>query len=227
MAAGQKSVALQDSGFVLKVGDTFRMYHHERVMGKYSDHGGVPRIHVTTPYLESKDGIHWVKPDPGLWKWKREGQQKDDLVSTHDIRDYYPELVVWAMFIDPTAKHPKEKFKMALTIKPPTGKAKRRGRLPKGKYGFCSPDGIHWKMKSPKKFGTSGEDPKELPKTSSRSLWPHAASTVPNLTKFEIGSFGSWVMCLVLSYLPDIHIQGGIAWGTRLTVEILERQLQI
>ncbi|MBW8039914.1 MAG: hypothetical protein FVQ85_07950 [Planctomycetes bacterium] len=156
---GEKGVALQDSGFVLKVGDTFRMYHHERVMGQYSDHGPDPRMHVTTPYIESKDGIHWVKPDPGLWKWKWEGQQKDDLVSTNDLRDYYPELVVWAIFMDPTAKIPEEKFKMALTIKPPTGKAKRRGRLPKGKYGFCSPDGIHWKTKSLKKLGTSGDGP--------------------------------------------------------------------
>ena len=155
---GKTGVALEDTGCVLKVGDTFRIYHYDRVVGKYSEHGGVPRIHVTTPYIESKDGIHWVRPEPGLWKWKWEGaQEEDDLVSPHELRDFYPSLVVWAMFIDPTAKHPEEKYKMAMTLKP--RRAKRKGRMAKGKYGFHSPDGIHWKLRSPKKWGTSGDGP--------------------------------------------------------------------
>lgn len=97
---------------------------------------------AVTCYAESKDGIHWSKPNLGLFKDTHTGTTQNNivLVSTDRWPNATDNLVV---------------FKDANPACPPEARYKAVGRqfLPggdrkghTGNLAFQSPDGIHWKL---------------------------------------------------------------------------------
>jgi hypothetical protein len=117
--------------------DRYRMYYR----GSHFDEATRRVTHPeVTCYAESKDGIHWTKPELGLFEF--EGSKQNNIVwdgiGTHcftPFKDANPACVEDARY-----------------------KAIARGR-PRGKAGlyiFKSPDGIHWSLMHPEPVITKG-----------------------------------------------------------------------
>jgi len=111
---------------IFQDGDLYRMYYR----GSHSGNVG-PKPHPEFAcYAESKDGIHWTKPELGLFEFA--GSKQNNIVwqgvGTHNFTP----------FIDtnPRCKEA-EKYKAI----------GRGGKgYPRGLYAFASPDGIHWSL---------------------------------------------------------------------------------
>jgi len=121
---------------VFKDGAIFRMYYMAAQLTNSdgTKFGGHP---VYACYAESKDGIHWSKPDLGLFEFN--GSSKNNIVwATPDLDNFTP-------FIDskPDCK-PGEKYK-ALS----SGKG--------GLFAFKSSDGINWSRLSDQPIITKGQ----------------------------------------------------------------------
>lgn len=109
-------------GTVIKDGELFRLYTRD---GRGAKHDGdEPEV---TRYCESRDGIHWTKPNLGIHEI--DGSRENNVI-LHEP----PFCHNFAPFLDanPEAKK-SERFKaLAGTVKT-------------GLFAFCSDDGIHWK----------------------------------------------------------------------------------
>lgn len=116
---------------VLKDGDTIRLYYRGSVDG--SDHS----IDQVTCVAESKDGIHFTRPNLGLIEVK--GTKANNVVwkgvESHNF----------APFLDrnPNAR-PDERYKALGGVKQP-GRNWHQGETPGGLYAFASADGLHWR----------------------------------------------------------------------------------
>ena len=122
---------------IFRDGAKFRMYYrgsHWNTKTKKARHREV------VCYAESKDGIHWTKPNLGLFEFN--GSKKNNIVfdgiGTHcfvAFKDNNPNCL------------PEARYK-GIARGRPTGK--------KGLYVFQSPDGIHWKLIQNKPVITEG-----------------------------------------------------------------------
>lgn len=108
-------------------GDRYRMYYRGSHYDEKSKKATHPEV---TCYAESTDGIHWSKPELGLFEF--EGSKKNNIVwngiGTHcftAFKDENPEC-------PPAARY--------------KGISRGRPRGKKGLYVFESPDGIHWSL---------------------------------------------------------------------------------
>jgi hypothetical protein len=116
---------------VLKDGDTIRLYYRGSVDG--SDHS----IDQVTCVAESRDGIHFTRPNLGLIEVK--GSRANNVVwkgvESHNF----------APFLDrnPSAR-PDERYKALGGVKQP-GRNWHQGETPGGLYAFTSADGIRWR----------------------------------------------------------------------------------
>ena len=115
------------SGYVsvVKEGETFRLYYRgmPTVDSIRRDEGAV------TCYAESKDGIHWEKPNLGLFKVQGTIENNVVLSDDSDVSNNF------TPFID---KHPDvaaDQYYKALG-----------GTAKSGLIGYASADGIHWKI---------------------------------------------------------------------------------
>ena len=124
---------------VIQDGDMFRMYYG--AFTRYEDRRSEPNCRILC-YAESKDGIHWVKPNLGLCTW--EGSKDNNILFPNDNFKYVVAEYAgpWA-FIDPHAKSPDEKYKLIIRLSQ-IGARVVEPRLMKGQYLFSSGDGIHW-----------------------------------------------------------------------------------
>jgi len=118
---------------VFRDGDLFRMYYrgsHYHEATKEAAHREV------ACYAESKDGIHWTKPELGLFEFN--GSKQNNIVWDHEGTHCF------TPFLDanPAAK-PEAKYK-ALT------------RVRGGLIALQSADGIHWKPMAEKPVITQG-----------------------------------------------------------------------
>ena len=113
-------------------GDTYRMiyrgWQHDR------QHKAVHK--EVTCYAESKDGIHWIKPDLGLFEWN--GSKENNIVWTG------PGVHNFTAFRDNNPDAPAESRYKAL------------GGNSDGLLPFESPDCIHWKLIQDKAVITHG-----------------------------------------------------------------------
>ncbi|MBB74727.1 MAG: hypothetical protein CMJ75_09460 [Planctomycetaceae bacterium] len=121
---------------IFRDGDLFRMYYR----GSHADAQKQSAHREVTCYAESRDGVHWTKPDLGLVEFQG---------SKHNN-------IVW----DGIGTHCFAVFKDANPACPPTAryKAISRGR-PRGKKGlyiFQSPDGVNWKLMAEEPVITDG-----------------------------------------------------------------------
>lgn len=110
---------------VIRDGDLFRLYYRGLPQVKHEFGKG-----VVTCYAESHDGIHWTKPELGLFKIN--GTLKNNVVlagTTDATHNFSPFLDTWS------GCPASERYKAL-------GGLKRSGGL----KAFISPDGIHWKF---------------------------------------------------------------------------------
>ena len=122
---------------IFRDGDRYRMYyrgsHHNPTTRK-----ATPR--AVTCYAESTDGVHWRKPELGLFEF--DGSKKNNIVwdgiGTHDF----------VAFKDGKADCPPEARYKGIARGHPRGK--------KGLYIFQSPDGLRWKLMRPGPVITEG-----------------------------------------------------------------------
>ena len=124
---------------VFKDGDLYRMYYRgSHVI--YTREGYDEPHKELVCYAESKDGIHWTKPDLGLIEF--EGSKKNNII-WDGIGSH-----CFSPFKDPNPdSRPDERYK-ALSRGRPLGK--------KGLYAFKSPDGIHWSLMKDEPVITDG-----------------------------------------------------------------------
>lgn len=150
---------------VLRDGDIFRMYYRGHHHGSSAEARGEPMC-----YAESKDGIHWVKPNLGLFTFK--GSAENNIVLGGDGRKF-PATDKWrgklgmdtglgwrgdmVPFIDknPNAQ-PDARYK-ALVRGARGPHQTLEGQSDYGMYPFKSPDGIHWTLMSEKPVITRGK----------------------------------------------------------------------
>ena len=143
--------------YVLKDGDKFRMYYG--AMPKYPKLWEEPNCRILC-YAESDDGIHWKKPNLGLVEW--EGSRENNILLPNDDFPYTnSEFAGPGVFIDQGAADRNERYKLIIKITPVRSSPPFKGSmLPKGQYLFASPDGIRWKLTSPKKINPGASDSK-------------------------------------------------------------------
>lgn len=119
---------------IFKDGDIYRMYH-EAWQLTVNEKGVSTDSHpLWTCYAESKDGIHWHKPELGLFEF--EGSKANNIVMTSDkIGNISVDGGHPAVFKDENPDSPADARYKAF-------------RLLNGVVPFKSPDGIHWKPMS-------------------------------------------------------------------------------
>jgi len=122
---------------IFQDGDLYRMYYRGSHYDTKTRKVAHPEV---TCYAESKDGIHWTKPNLGLFEFhgSKENNIVWDGIGTHcfvPFKDANPDCAADARY-----------------------KAIARGR-PRGKrglYAFKSPDAIHWSLMHPEPVITEG-----------------------------------------------------------------------
>lgn len=112
---------------VFRDGDIFRMYYRGSHYDEETRKSGHPEV---TCYAESKDGIHWTKPNLGLFEFNgsKENNIVWDGIGTHDF----------VAFKDANPDCPDDARYKAMARGKPRGKP--------GLYIFQSADGIHWEL---------------------------------------------------------------------------------
>lgn len=118
--------------------ERFRMYYR----GWHFDEGTKALAHhEVTCYAESSDGIHWTKPELGLFEF--DGSKKNN--------------IVW---VGPGATHNFTVFKDTNPNCPPAARYKALGGaargLGKGLLAFQSPDGVRWSLMAEAPVITAG-----------------------------------------------------------------------
>ena len=122
--------SLGHSMFVLrdeKTG-TFRMWYNLR--NRVRDENGL-LYRGPMCYATSKDGIHWVKPNLGIFKY---GKDKNNNITL-------PQGTIEGLIYEPDEPDPKRRYK-ALVWHDPHGQKAYAPR--EGFYLYWSPDGLHW-----------------------------------------------------------------------------------
>jgi len=131
-------------GTILKDGDRFRMYSRgDKLPGITWKTHGIEAYHDNeiTLYSESRDGIHWIEPNLGLYEVERYPHGNvvlaDEFLVNHNFTP----------FIDTCPGVPAEERYKALggLAFQPHQKDVREKRGPGGLKAFVSGDGIHWK----------------------------------------------------------------------------------
>ncbi|MAD79900.1 MAG: hypothetical protein CMJ50_03520 [Planctomycetaceae bacterium] len=110
-----------------KEGGRYRMYYHAWHIPSDGNQGHP----LVIAYAESKDGIHWIKPELGLVE--HDGSSENNIIlatingeACHDL----------SVFKDTNPKAAKDEQYKAVGL----------GRNPGGLYAFKSSDGIHWSL---------------------------------------------------------------------------------
>jgi len=121
---------------VIHDGELYRMYHRGSELGVKDG-----RLKTGTQvycYAESRDGIHWTKPELGLFEHK--GSKKNNIIwAGVGVHNFAP-------FLDTRPGCPPESRYKALA-----GTAKEGGL-----FAFQSPDGIHWSLRRDEPVVTKG-----------------------------------------------------------------------
>jgi len=121
---------------VIHDGDVYRMYHRGSKLGV--ENGRLKTGTQVYCQAESKDGIHWEKPNLGLFE--HAGSKKNNIIWTGvGVHNFAP-------FLDKRPGCPPESRFKALAGTAAEG----------GLYAFQSPDGIHWSLMRKEPVVTEG-----------------------------------------------------------------------
>ena len=117
-------------------GDIYRMYYRAGDWRSLGD----PTHENFTCYAESRDGVHWTRPELGLIDFR--GSKKNNIILTGDVS------LTFVPFKDtnPDCK-PTERYKALAVLDKPT----------RGLHAFASEDGIRWQPMSSKPLITKGK----------------------------------------------------------------------
>jgi hypothetical protein len=118
---------------VFQDGHLYRMYYRGSHAGRNPQRIDHPQFAC---YAESQDGIHWVKPELGLFEFN--GSKANN--------------IVWAG----NGTHNFAPFKDSNPDCPPETRYKAVGGIPGGLATFASADGIHWRQTCEKPVITEG-----------------------------------------------------------------------
>lgn len=121
---------------LIRVGDTLRMYYMATKLTSTDGKklGGQPTFACV---IESKDGVHWSRPDLGLVEFQ--GSKHNNIVWSE------PKLDNFTPFLDSNpACPPAEKFKATAGFHT-------------GLIAYVSPDGLHWSRLSDRPIITNGK----------------------------------------------------------------------
>ncbi len=117
-------------------GDIYRMYYRA---ADWPGLGKQEPIAMSVCLAESRDGIHWVRPELGLVEFK--GSKKNNILFSGQAANTF----VPFKDTNPEAK-PEERYKALAVLNNPTGL-----------YAFASPDGVHWRKMSDAPVITRGK----------------------------------------------------------------------
>ncbi|QDT81138.1 hypothetical protein Mal35_46160 [Gimesia maris] len=132
-AGDPDSWAVQFYGSVIRVGDVYRMWYV--AAGEDRRDRSVPRSAPwRVAYAESRDGVHWTKPDLGLVEYA--GNRKNNLVQ---VEPHMGILNVKVLY-EPDDPDPSRRYKMGAHVWFPKNKV-RLGTL----ATYASADGLRWK----------------------------------------------------------------------------------
>ena len=140
---------------VIRDGNIYRLYYRGDPGEVKGYTGGMRTGSLTdvTCYAESPDGIHWVKPNLGLYEVM--GSRENNVVLAGDP----PYSSNFSAFLDTNpAVRPEERFKAVAGMGDNMTSFRKDG-LPKSKsglFGFVSPDGIHWRKVQDTRIFTDG-----------------------------------------------------------------------
>ena len=126
--------AVQFYGSVIREGDTFRLWYVAAGNDRFD--GDVPRSSPwRVAYAESRDGIHWTKPNLGLVEY--EGSRDNNLVLLA------PRLGVVnvKVLLDPDDPDPDRRYKMCAHVWFPKNDVRLGTLAP-----YASPDGLRWSL---------------------------------------------------------------------------------
>jgi len=104
--AGSHDEGILFYGSVIKIGDTFHMWYNGNY-GPYRNTVNYERTHCVLCYANSKDGVHWEKPNLGLVEFN--GSKNNNIVALD-------EPTLWstaAVLYDSEEPDPKRRFKIA------------------------------------------------------------------------------------------------------------------
>lgn len=131
---------------VFKDGNLYRMYYH----GVHYRNGGPPSQTLENHpwvfcYAESDDGIHWRRPELGIFEFG--GSKANNIILTPDfLAEIGGDPAHTAAFLDANPDcPPDEKYKIIIV-----------GSKPRGLYTLRSADGIHFSLMSKEPFMTKG-----------------------------------------------------------------------
>ena len=119
---------------IFKDEDIYRMYY--RCVGGGDTPASGEGWLMNTCYAESKDGIHWTRPNLGLHEYK--GSKENNIILTGEEGDWGSPVSNFFAFLDTNPD--------AL----PTERYKGVGGIRRGLYALVSADGVHWKPKGEK-----------------------------------------------------------------------------
>ena len=131
------------AGTVIEDGGRFRVWYTA------CPASGHPLAPFRLCYAESTDGIHWVKPNLGIYEW--EGSKANNIIMDSNIENG------GGIFLDPKAP-PAQRYKLLARLsekalaKP--GHDPQVGNAPNGTgmYIYTSPDGLHWELQPTRVF---------------------------------------------------------------------------
>ena len=180
---------------ILRDGERYRMYYRG-----YHNPGFSWSENIVTCYAESRDGIHWIKPNLGLVEW--EGS-KDNNIITQGQRGAY-----LTPFRDPRPGVPQGQRYKSLAGNPPRA--------------MISPDGIHWSVLRerpvlPKpRFGISFWDPRRKTFLAYVRAWRPDGNggRLRSIALATSSDFLAWGDPQLLDFgaVPDAHLY----WNTAL-----------
>ncbi|NOX53137.1 MAG: hypothetical protein GXP27_01590 [Planctomycetes bacterium] len=125
---------------IFRDGDLFRMYYRGSHFDEKNRRSAHPEV---TCYAESRDGIHWTRPELGLFEFN--GSKRNNIVwSGPGSHNFTP-------FKDNNPQCPPDARYKALAFVPKTGPYKKRGLI-----ALKSADGIHWSLMVPQPVITKG-----------------------------------------------------------------------
>jgi hypothetical protein len=131
---------------VFKDGSVYRMYYH----GVHYRNSGPPAQTTENHpwvfcYAESDDGVHWRRPELGIFEFG--GSKANNIILTPEhLAEIGGDPAHTAAFLDANpACPPDEKYKIVVV-----------GSKPRGLYALKSADGVHFSLKSNKPFATQG-----------------------------------------------------------------------
>lgn len=116
---------------IIKDGDLYKMWY-EGFTGYYKEGGDKSSRFC---YAESKDGLHWTKPDLGIVEWN--GSKENNIIFVPSMHPNKYGFHGSGVFIDSNPEcPPNEKFKLV--------HSSHNARYEGSCYGAVSPDGLHW-----------------------------------------------------------------------------------